>query len=86
MPASTEAECIVEERMPEPGQLTALQLIENVCREDLKPLDLAHGFQLVMDRNGWPASRLARELHLKPLHGHAAPLISSPFPPSCNRR
>ena len=50
-----------------------------MCREDLKPLELAHAFELVMDRTGWTASRLAKELHLNPSTvGRALDLLTLP--------
>jgi ParB/RepB/Spo0J family partition protein len=59
-------EAIVEEDRPSPSRILALQLVENVLREDLSPLDLAHGFRQVMEGNGWNGSRLAEELHVHP--------------------
>jgi ParB family chromosome partitioning protein len=41
-----------------------MQLIENCLREDLRPVEQAKAFRALMDRNQWPALRLAEVLHL----------------------
>jgi ParB family chromosome partitioning protein len=46
----------------EPSELLAIQLIENCLREDLRPIEQARAFRALMDRNGWSARQLAREL------------------------
>jgi ParB family transcriptional regulator, chromosome partitioning protein len=48
----------------EPGELLAVQLIENCLREDLKPIEQARAFKALMDRNGWSARQVARELSI----------------------
>jgi ParB family transcriptional regulator, chromosome partitioning protein len=45
-----------------PGELLALQLVENALREDLKPIEQARAFKALMDRNGWNKVQVAREL------------------------
>jgi len=45
-----------------PGELLALQLVENALREDLKPIEQARAFRALMDRNDWTVSQVAREL------------------------
>jgi ParB/RepB/Spo0J family partition protein len=47
---------------PESGHLLVLQLVENLHRSDLRPLELARAFRKAIDANGWTASRLAVEL------------------------
>jgi ParB family chromosome partitioning protein len=53
---------VVVEGMMEPGELLAIQLVENCLREDLRPIEQARAFRALMDRNGWSARQLAREL------------------------
>lgn len=52
---------IVEEAI-EPGELLAIQLVENCLREDLRPIEQARAFRALMARNCWSARQLAREL------------------------
>ena len=54
--------CIVQEGAIAPGELLTLQLIENLMREDLRPLEQAKAFQGLMGLNGWSVRQLAREL------------------------
>jgi ParB family chromosome partitioning protein len=56
--------CVIHEGPPEPGELLALQLIENCLREDLRPIEQALAFRQLIERNGWSARQLARELAL----------------------
>lgn len=42
------------------------QLIENLLREDLKPLEEAKAFSILMDINGWNGRQLADALRLDP--------------------
>jgi ParB family transcriptional regulator, chromosome partitioning protein len=58
---STLSAVIVDGPM-EPGELLAVQLIENCLREDLRPIEQAKAFRALMDSNGWSARQLAREL------------------------
>lgn len=53
---------IVVEGAMDPAELLAVQLIENALREDLKPMEQARAFRALMDRNGWSARQLGREL------------------------
>lgn len=46
------------------SQILELQLIENCLREDLQPIEQARAYKRLMDRNGWPALRLAETLKL----------------------
>jgi ParB family chromosome partitioning protein len=46
------------------SQVLEMQLIENALREDLKPVEQARAYRTLMDRNGWPALKLAEVLHL----------------------
>jgi ParB family chromosome partitioning protein len=53
---------VVVEGTIEPGELLAIQLVENCLREDLRPIEQARAFKALMDRNGWSARQVAREL------------------------
>jgi ParB family chromosome partitioning protein len=54
--------CVVSEGPLDPGELLALQLIENCLREDLKPIEQAKAFKAIMDRNGWSGNQAAKSL------------------------
>jgi ParB family chromosome partitioning protein len=45
-----------------PSELLAIQLVENCLREDLKPIEQAKAYKTLMERNGWSARQVAREL------------------------
>jgi ParB family chromosome partitioning protein len=49
-------------RAPEPGERLALQLIENLLRADLRPVEQAKAYRQLMGLHGWTAAQLAREL------------------------
>jgi ParB family transcriptional regulator, chromosome partitioning protein len=55
-------QCIVQDKPIPPGDLLALQLVENLLREDLKPIEQARAYRALMDANGWTVSQVAREL------------------------
>jgi ParB family transcriptional regulator, chromosome partitioning protein len=54
--------CVIMEAPATPGELLALQLVENCVREDLTRLEQARAFKALMDANGWSGNRLAKEL------------------------
>lgn len=54
--------CTVHDQAMEQGELLALQLVENLVREDLRPVEEARAYRTLMERNGWSVSQLAREL------------------------
>ena len=47
---------------PEPGERLTLQLVENLLRSDLRPVEEAKAYRQLMSLNGWSAATLAREL------------------------
>src|SRR3954468_15932307 len=49
-------------RAPEQGERLAIQLIENLLRADLKPVEQAKAYRQLMTMNGWTAAQLTREL------------------------
>jgi len=63
MPTMT---AVIHEGPLGPGEMLALQLIENCIREDLRPVEQAKAFKILMERNGWSASELGRQLNLIP--------------------
>lgn len=54
--------CVVIDGPMDPAELLSVQLVENALREDLKPIEQARAFRALMDRNGWSARQVAREL------------------------
>lgn len=60
----TDLLCIVLERRPEPRERLTLQLIENLLREDLAPVEQARAYREMMRLNEWGTNQLARELHI----------------------
>jgi ParB family chromosome partitioning protein len=54
--------CVIVDGPLDPGELLAIQVIENALREDLQPIEQARAFRALMDRNGWSARQVAREL------------------------
>lgn len=58
--------CIIMDRPADAGELLALQLIENILREDLQPIEAARAYQRLMQAQGWSARQLAAELAINP--------------------
>jgi ParB family chromosome partitioning protein len=56
--------CVVMEGPADPGELLALQLVENCVREDLRPIEQARAFRALVDRNAWTVRQLADELNI----------------------
>ena len=54
--------CVVHEGATTPGELLAMQVVENALREDLKPVEQARAFKALMDLNGWSGNQLSKEL------------------------
>lgn len=46
------------------SQILEQQLVENLLREDLKPMDQARGFANLMDLNNWNGKQVAEALHV----------------------
>lgn len=62
MAGLTTMACVVLDKPVPPGELLALQLVENLLREDLQPIEQARAYRSLMDGNGWSVSQVAREL------------------------
>jgi ParB family transcriptional regulator, chromosome partitioning protein len=62
MAGSTTMSCVIMDGPISPAELLSLQLVENLVREDLKPIEQARAFRAVMQMNGWSTHDVAREL------------------------
>ena len=62
MAGLTTITAVVMDDVLEPGELLAMQLVENAVREDLRPIEQAKAFRALMDRNGWTVRQVAQEL------------------------
>jgi ParB family transcriptional regulator, chromosome partitioning protein len=56
--------CVIDDRKLSPAELLKMQMIENVVRADLKPIEQAHAMKALMDAQGWNGHQLAAELHI----------------------
>ena len=54
--------CVIMDGPIASPDLLALQLVENMLREDLRPIEQARAFRILIDRNGWSTRQLAAEL------------------------
>ena len=58
--------CIFIDRELTENEIRSEQMIENLLREDLKPIEGAKGFKVLMEINSWNAKQLATSLHVSP--------------------
>jgi ParB family chromosome partitioning protein len=73
--------CVVSEGPIDPGELLAMQLVENCLREDLKPIEQAKAFKALMEQNGWSGNQAAKELGVaQPTVVRALALLELPTP------
>lgn len=49
-----------------PAEILEQQLIENLLREDLEPIEEAKAFRSLMALNGWTGKQLSESLHIPP--------------------
>lgn len=56
--------CVVTEGAVQAADILADQLVENLLREDLRPVEQAKAFRTLMDARGWSTRDLARELNI----------------------
>jgi ParB family chromosome partitioning protein len=59
-------DCYFHEQPLTQNQTLELQLIENLLREDLRPIEEASAFQSLMDLNGWNGKQIAEALRIPP--------------------
>lgn len=59
-------DCYFHEQPLSGPQILELQLIENLLREDLRPVEEAKAFQALIDLHGWTGKELAEALQLPP--------------------
>lgn len=59
-------DCYFAESPLSKGELLEQQMIENLLREDLSPIEEARGFRSLMKLNGWNQKQVAQSLHLTP--------------------
>jgi ParB family chromosome partitioning protein len=73
--------CVVTEGPIDPGELLAMQLVENCLREDLRPIEQAKAFKAIMERNAWSGNQAAKELGIaQPTVVRALALLELPPP------
>jgi ParB family chromosome partitioning protein len=58
----TSISCNILDKPLAPDELLALQCVENLLRQDLKPIEQAKAFRTLLTVNGWNIARLSREL------------------------
>ncbi|MCR9294077.1 MAG: ParB/RepB/Spo0J family partition protein [bacterium] len=58
--------CQFEEKDLNKTQILEQQLIENLLREDLKPIEEAKAFSLLIELNGWTGKELGEALRVNP--------------------
>lgn len=59
-------DCFFQEHPLSPTQILEEQLIENLLREDLTPMEEAESYQHLMQVNGWNGKQLASALKISP--------------------
>jgi ParB family chromosome partitioning protein len=59
-------DCYFVEGDISPAEVLEQQVIENLLREDLKPVEEARAFEMLMNLNGWNGRQLAEHIHVDP--------------------
>jgi len=57
-------QCVIMDGPATPAELLALQVVENLLREDLRPVEQARAYRALLAQNGWSIRQLAAELAL----------------------
>jgi ParB family chromosome partitioning protein len=71
--------CILIDRALTDSERLEEQLLENILREDLRPIEQARAFSALMSMNQWTAKDLAEALHVSPATvSRALPLLDLP--------
>lgn len=56
--------CLFRDDEPTENEKISIQLVEELLREDMKPVEIARAFRQLMDINTWNATELAAKLHI----------------------
>ena len=56
--------CVIHEGAMTESTILQDQLVENLLRQDLQPIETAKAYRRLMELEGWSARQLARELHI----------------------
>ena len=56
--------CVFADDGLSPSEILQEQIIENLLREDLRPIEQARAYRQLMDLHGWTAKELSGELHV----------------------
>jgi ParB family chromosome partitioning protein len=56
--------CIIHEGVMTESTILQDQIVENMLRQDLRPIEQAKAYRKLMELEGWSARQLARELHI----------------------
>ena len=56
--------CVFADGGLSPSEILQEQIIENLLREDLRPIEQARAYRQLMDLHGWTAKELSGELHV----------------------
>ncbi|MCO6439358.1 MAG: ParB/RepB/Spo0J family partition protein [Phycisphaerae bacterium] len=59
-------DCYFQEKPLNPSEILEQQLVENLLREDLKPIEQARAFAGLMKLNGWNGKQVAEALRVQP--------------------
>lgn len=56
--------CVFVDKELSPTEILQEQIVENLLREDLKPIEQAKAYKTLMEMQGWNGSQLAEALHI----------------------
>ena len=57
-------DCCFDDSEPSEAEVLELQMIENLLRDDLSPIEQARGFSALMELHGWNGKQVAESLHV----------------------